>query len=149
MRNLISLFGLVLFLAGFSAAQTASGVSQLVPYPGTYASPYVPQVSTPEVQFATPTLQVGATNATSGNLAGAANSTTETLTSSPEGTAELDLSSGGSRGETSSLELGGAVFEDSVGVATLMGEHKRQGHASRTYTNADIERLKSAENSTR
>ena len=150
MRNSTSLISLVLLLAGFGSAQTTSGFSQLVPYPGTYASAYVPQVSTPEVQFAPPTLQVGATNATFGNIAGAANSTTETLSPASAGTAELDLSNGGA---TSSLELGGAVFDDSIGVATLMGErknHKNQGRASRTYTNADIERLKNeGENSAR
>jgi hypothetical protein len=42
--------------------------------PGTYATPFVPQLVTPNISFETFSANpVGATNATSGNVAGAAN----------------------------------------------------------------------------
>ena len=59
------------------ATITEGWASNVVP-PGTYATPFVPQLVTPNISFETYSANpVGATNATSGNVAGAANATAE------------------------------------------------------------------------
>jgi hypothetical protein len=152
MRLSIGIVAVVLLLSGFGIAQTTPDYWQVVPYPGAYASPFVPQISTPEVQFATPPLQVGATNATAGNVVGASNSTVETLnsasagsfSSSVENSLQSNTGSTVANGQNASLDMGASILEESVGVAALAAPQSNHQHASRTYTNDDVERLKSA-----
>ena len=102
--------------------------------PGSYATPWTPLISTPIVSFASPQLQIGASNATSGNVAGASNSTFTT------GVAEL--SSGARRAR---IDLGISTFQGDYGVATLAGIHHLKSSPTKAYTNEDIEHLKSSQ----
>ena len=125
--------------------------------------PNPPLVNTPFVSLdQVPFSPVGASNATAGNVAGATNATLS-LTDQPyygpfavpmwygpgepsEGPEESDeaLAPSG-RGEP--VELGIATFQDSVGVARLMGrESNVQQKASRVYTNQDVAQLADKEN---
>jgi hypothetical protein len=144
MRTLIVL-SLVTVFASFAFGQVTiiSGeASNLAPR--TYTLPVGPSLTTPEQQFATPTLQVGASNATAGLVAGASNSTADTVVSSgelgpaesysaPEGTAQMSAQA---------TDWGAAMAQDSFGVAQLAAGVRNHKGASRTFTNDDIDRLK-------
>jgi hypothetical protein len=136
----------MLFVAGlaFSQVSVASGEAGTLA-PGAYSLPVEPRVTTPEQQFATPPLQVGATNATSGLVAGASNSTSETISlgnqtyaSSSEAAGQPGFSS--TRG-AASFDMGAGISQASIGAAQLAAEMRSHKHASRTYTNADLEQL--------
>ena len=121
--------------------------------PGAYAAPFVPLVTTPSVSIETglPT-QIGASNATAGNVAGATNATISivapNMSASPgvQSTPEVaprpesEPSTQSAGVSTSGFELGAASFEDSVGAAQLLASRPQQPPA-RTITNEDIDRL--------
>ena len=141
MRRITSLctFLLIIFSSGMVVSQVngeatiESGyASTWVVAPGAYATTWTPLISTPSAAFATPQLQVGASNATSGNVAGASNSTFTT------GVAEQ--SSGSRRAR---INLGISTFQGDYGVATLAGIHQTASSPGKVYTNEDIERLRS------
>src|SRR6266851_3206085 len=72
------IFGAVLLLSAFAAGQATivSGYAgNWGPSYGYYVAPFVPLVTTPIVEFGTPSLQVGARNATAGNITGASSIT--------------------------------------------------------------------------
>ena len=153
-RVLIALSALA--LCGFATAQVtvisgyasnwAPGVYQA---PGAYATPFVPLVTTPSVSIETglPT-QIGASNATTGNVAGAANSTISIVAPNMSASTEVQAAESRSQseasvqsetGSTNRLELGAASFEGSRGAAQLMA--RSQQPPARTVTNDDIARL--------
>ncbi len=121
--------------------------------PGAYAAPFVPLVTTPSVSIETGLpMQIGASNATAGNVAGATNATISivapNMSASPgvQSTPEVaprpesEPSTQSAGVSTSGFELGAASFEDSVGAAQLLASRPQQRPA-RTITNDDIARL--------
>ncbi|HZR56363.1 MAG TPA: hypothetical protein VFA74_05790 [Terriglobales bacterium] len=121
--------------------------------PGAYAIPNVPLVTTPTYEFAPPALQVGASNATTGNVAGAANSTLNTGGYSsysiftPFIVPGIALSSRNSEAnvaaeesQSGSLDLGAATFQGDYGAAELASSRSHT-HAAKTYTNDDLNQL--------
>ncbi|MCU1297928.1 MAG: hypothetical protein JWO91_2206 [Acidobacteriaceae bacterium] len=122
--------------------------------PGVYALPFVPLVTTPIVEFAPPPLEVGASNATYGNIAGATASTLviETPSSYPvfaplpvPGIATFsrtqEVGTTIKEFQTTSLELGAATFQSDYGVAELAANSPPRAHSTKTYTNEDIQSL--------
>lgn len=120
-------------------------------------------ITTPTVSLYNPTTVVGASNATTGNVAGATNSTVsivnERLFSQPTTfygswapqaetseamSDELPAMEGPrASGKSRAFDLGIARSQDFVGVATLMGRKPSAGKSTpRVYSNQDIERLK-------
>src|SRR6202011_3081587 len=98
---------------------------------GYYAAPFVPLVTTPIVEFGTPPLQVGARNATAGNITGASSltlgSTSGTVVAQPltysstttsEAQAALNSRLANSAGQQT-FDLGIASFQDNLGLAQL------------------------------
>ena len=155
--------GVVLLLPVVAAAQATviSGYAGDVPLPpGLYAAPFVPLVTTPSVTLGSPPLQVGASNATAGNVAGAADETLSIDTSGPSATfappmwygqaaspepAEETGSTQSAAPQTEQgFQFGVATFQSSYGVARLAAEQQHLGPAKRVYTNADIARLEGA-----
>jgi hypothetical protein len=141
MRRITSLctFLLTIFTSGMVLSQVngeatiESGyASTWVVPPGAYATLWTPLISTPMVSFASPQLQVGASNATSGNVAGASNSTFTT------GVVQHSSAASGAR-----VSLGISTFQDDYGVATLAGIHGSANSQPKVYTNEDIEHLRS------
>jgi hypothetical protein len=121
--------------------------------PGAYAAPFVPLVTTPSVSIETglPS-QIGAKNATTGNVAGATNSTISlvapNMSASPvmraaPGTEPAPQYEAGTQGltppTTNRLELGAASFQASRGAAQLMA--RSQQPPVRTVTNDDVARM--------
>src|SRR5215470_14551417 len=153
-RVLIALSALA--LCGFATAQVtvisgyasnwAPGVYQA---PGAYAAPFVPLVTTPSVSIETGLrTEIGASNATSGNVAGAANATisivapnmsASTEVQAPEPRSQSEASVQSASRSANRLELGVASFEGSRGAAQLMA--RSQQPSARTVTNDDIARL--------
>ena len=134
-QSLIS--GAVLLLSAFAAGQATivSGYAgNWVPSYGYYAAPFVPLVTTPIVEFGTPPLQVGARNATAGNITGASSATTSGAQAAPN-------SRQANSAKQQTFELGIANFQDSVGLAQLARRSNQRGPVAGTYTNEDIERL--------
>jgi len=140
MRRITSLctFLLTIFTSGMVLSQVngeatiESGyASTWVVPPGSYATPWTPLLSTPMVSFATPELQVGASNATWGNVAGASNMGS--------------MSSAGaqsSQARGTRVRLGIATSEDDYGLATLTGIHHVKSPSNKVFTNEDVEHLK-------
>ena len=121
--------------------------------PGAYAAPFVPLVTTPSVSIETglPT-QIGASNATIGNVAGATNSTISIVApnmsaspivrAAPGAEAAPQYEAGTQNAApptTNRLELGAASFQASRGAAQLMA--RTQQPPVRTVTNDDVARL--------
>src|SRR5437016_11960802 len=152
MRRLLIAFCFVA-LCGLASAQVtvisgyasnwAPGYS-IYQTPGAYAAPFVPLVTTPSVSIETGLpMQIGASNATAGNVAGATNATISivapNMSASPgvQSTPEVgprpesEPSSQSVGVSTSGFELGAADFEDSVGAAHLLASLPRQ-HAVHT-----------------
>jgi hypothetical protein len=167
MRQSISLCAIVLcaivLLSALAAAQVTvnSGYATYwTPPPGMYAAPFVPLVTTPIVDLGTPPLQVGASNATVGNVAGATTSTLSLDMAGPSAMFALPAwygqavpseleeknSSAEARGAPTQqgFDLGVASFQTDAGVARLLGEHRTRDHAQRVYTNDDIAGLDEA-----
>jgi hypothetical protein len=99
--------------------------------PGAYAAPFVPRLVTPEAVFATPPLQVGAENATAGNVVGVSS----LVSGQPSPAFEVKAHT------TPGLNLGAAIPESAYGVAQLAKGYSVPP-ARRKFTNDDIERLK-------
>jgi hypothetical protein len=152
-RSLI--FGAVLLLSAFAPGQATivSGYAgNWAPSYGYYAAPFVPLVTTPIVEFGTPPLQVGARNATAGNITGAS-SVTLGLTNGTVVAQPLTYSATTSEGQAApnsrhansakqqTFDLGIASFQDNVGVAQLARRSNQRRQVAGTYTNEDIERL--------
>jgi hypothetical protein len=154
---------LILLLPAVAGAQVSviSGYAgDVVLPPGLYAAPFVPLVTTPSIALGSPSLQVGASDATAGNVAGAANATLSIDTSGPSATFAAPLWYGPATSpepeeEPGSAESAGpqiepgfqfgvATFQSSYGVARLASDQRRLGPAKRVYTNADIARLDEA-----
>lgn len=159
--------GAILLLPAVAAAQATviSAYAGDVPLPpGLYAAPFVPLVTTPSITLGSPPLQVGASNATAGNVAGAANATLSIDTSGPSATFAPPMwygqaaspESGPEAGEETTstpsagpqteqgFQFGVATFQSSYGVARLAAWQRQLGRAKRVYTNADIARLDAA-----
>ena len=86
MRQILIFSGTILLLSALATAQvmvTSGYASYWTPSPGMYAAPFVPLVTTPSADLGTPSLQVGASSATAGNVAGATNATLSLDTSGP------------------------------------------------------------------
>ncbi len=154
-------FFLIVLISGFAMAQvngqaTVEGgyASTWIVPPGAYAVPLVPLVTTPTYDFPTPSLQVGASSATSGNAAGATNSTSAFVAPSsyplvaPLLTPGLAFSSRTSEENSAtedsqkrSFDLGVANFQSDYGAAELAAISRPRAHAVKTYTNDDLNRL--------
>ena len=147
-RSLI--FGAVLLLSAFAVGQATivSGYAgNWAPSYGYYAAPFVPLVTTPVVEFGTPPLQVGARNATAGNITGASSITlgltNGTVVAQPlksEGQAAPNSRQANSA-KQQTFDLGIASFQDNVGLAQLARRSNQRRQVAGTYTNEDIERL--------
>ncbi len=158
MRQL-SIFCAFFWLAGMAAGQTMviSGYASnwIVP-PGVYAAPIAPLVTTPSVALGEPPLAVGASDATPGLAAGATNSTfslelpaVSTVFAQPVwyGAATGIVAPEAAMSEIprhapQGFEFGATTFESSHGIAQAAARVRQHKHATRVYTNADIERIK-------
>jgi hypothetical protein len=119
------------FVLGFAVMLSTFAVSQSAS-PGSYAEAFAPRMSTPSYSFPTPTLQVGASNATEGNVAGASS-----MVESPAGYSVVPV--------TSSFNTGASVPQAAFGAAELASQRAAKKPAVRTFTNADVEQLRDAE----
>jgi len=163
MRQILIFSGTILLLSALATAQvmvTSGYASYWTTPPGMYATPFVPLVSTPIVDLGTPSLQVGASSATTGSVAGATNTTLSLDTSGPSANFAKPMWYGqtipsqgeeqtGSAEATSApteqrFDFGVATFQSEYGVARLAGEQKPREQAKRVYTNDDIVRLDEA-----
>ena len=126
--------------------------------PGTYATPFVPQLVTPNISFETFSANpVGATNATSGNVAGAADATAENGRGSTgsvvtvpvwygpaaqESPAGSELSSAPSPSAESGrpFNFGGARYEFRTVAARATLAKGNLKKAVRIFSNEDVER---------
>jgi hypothetical protein len=149
MRQLFALCVLLL-CCGFLSAQDAWT------YPGQYAEPSAPRLSTPIASpgalltpvliLDTPPLTVGASNSTLENAAGSPVYYNQPLLYEP-GAQYISPAEGSSSSATQTaaafsaerheIEFGGATFQSDYGVAQLagIGPHKK---ATRRYTNPDV-----------
>jgi hypothetical protein len=153
----------IVLLSALATAQVTvnSGyASYWTPPPGVYAAPFAPLVNTPSVDLGTPPLQVGASNATAGNVAGATSATLSLETAGPSATFALPAWYGQpipseSEEKTAPAETAGtqtrerfdfgvATFQSDYGVARLVAEKTPRDRAQRVYTNDDIVRLDEA-----
>jgi hypothetical protein len=149
------LFSLSVCGLAFSQVTVVSGyASNYAAEPGSYAAPFIPRVVTPEAAFPTPKLEVGASNATEGNMAGASsapatenssaqsanlvvravsstNARTEAQTTAPEG----------SIASAPGFESGASMPEDAFGLAQLARGRPASRPAVRKFTNSDIEKM--------
>jgi hypothetical protein len=71
MRNIVMVSAVVVLFAGLSFAQGPGRVEGGFYYPGVFAGPFIPLVSTPSASWSNFVPRAGATNATEGNFAGA------------------------------------------------------------------------------
>jgi hypothetical protein len=156
----------VLLISGFSMVQANGQVTVMGGYastwvapPGAYAVPLLPLVVTPSIEFAPPTLEVGASTATAGNRAGATASDLTVETPSPYSriipllapgitfsSQTRDEGSGTAQSQNGSLDLGAATFQSDYGVAQLARNLGPHPHAAKTYTNDDLNRLRENNN---
>jgi hypothetical protein len=153
--------GLILLLPALAAAQvtvTSGYASVWTRPPG--PTPFVPLVTTPSMALGSAPLQVGASNATAGNVAGAANATLSIDTSGPGATFAPPVWYGQATSpepaqQTGSAESAGpqieqgfqfgvVTFESSYGVARLAAKQRQLEPAKHIYTNDDIARLDEA-----
>jgi hypothetical protein len=157
----------VLLFAVFALGQAAvvsGSASNRVPAYGYYAAPFVPLVITPSLSLSTfSPSPVGASNATAGLVAGATNATLSLPVDTPSVVTEAnwyDYDAAGEapvqravparhwaesemKGEHANrpMRLGIAQFQSSIGAAELAADSRAGKRASRTYTNADVERM--------
>jgi hypothetical protein len=153
---------LVLLLAALAVGQTVvNGTVTSGPY-GFYSAPFVPRIVTPSVSLSTVSPSpVGASNATYGNVAGATNATLSIQTPPPVGVFTqpvfYDESSDttpavyvqgppprpmqGHHGMSRYADYGVATFDSDISAMQLMAPKGSWKKASRTYTNADIDRF--------
>jgi hypothetical protein len=153
---------LILLLPAMATAQLTMtfNYGSVVPPPGQYSMSFVPLVTTPGIVWGSALLQVGASNATAGNLTGAANATLSVYNTGPSATFAPPVWSGQARSfepaqgacctESASsriqqgVQFGAAMFEDTYGVARLAPKERHLSRTTRIYTNADIARLPDA-----
>lgn len=135
MRNVILCCVLAASTLACSQITVISGyATNYAAAPGAYALPFVPRLITPEAIFETPPLQVGAENATAGNVVGASS----LVSGRPSSAFQSELRT------TPGLNLGAAIPESAYGVAQL-AKGNSVAPARRKFTNEDIERLKKDE----
>jgi len=158
--NMRKLFALVVLLlcCGFMSAQDAWT------YPGQYAAPFDPRLSTPIASpgalptpfltLNTPPLTVGASNSTLENAAGSPVYFNQPLVYQPgvQYKSPVQVSSGSSAqtfpaisGGRNGIDLGAATFQMDYGVAQLAGIAPRK-RAKKTYTNPDVAGINEATN---
>ena len=148
MRQVLALCVLLL-CCGFASAQDAWT------YPGQYAEPSAPRLSTPvaspgalptpSLALDTPPLTVGASNSTLENASGSPVYYNQPLLYQPGVQYSPPIQVSGSSTRNSSpvsggrygIDLGAATFQSDYGVAQLagIGPHKK---ATRRYTNPDV-----------
>ncbi len=126
----------VFALATATFAQTFAAPSPSMP--GTYATNSQPRITTPSISFETPAPQVGATNATPGNIAGAS---VFAMSAAP---ATSDTPSNSVNG----FNTGSSMPQDAFGLAQLAKDRPAKKPASRTFSNSDVDRLHSADPTT-
>lgn len=160
--RLVTILCLVLLTSALALGQVSvtGGTATTGPSTvGLYAAPFVPRISTPSVSLSTVSPNpVGATNATYGNVAGATNSTLSIVTPPPAGvftqpvlynpTAPDPLmyfqtasSAPANATMARSAGTGMASFEGDVSAAQLMKSYGPAKKATRTITNADVDRF--------
>jgi hypothetical protein len=160
MRSLPTVLSLLL-LSAFATAQATiiSGyASNWSPSYGVYAAPFVPLVSTPSASLGSGfQAQVGASNATAGNIAGATNATmsitsptlmqpqaisptTQSQLASSEAASSESKAAQNRSTAPAGFEFGVASFQGNSGVARLEAAAKPK-EAARVYTNEDITQL--------
>ena len=140
MRCSILIFALALTLSGLAFAQSL---------PGSYADVFTPRVSTPSLSFATPAFEVGASNATEGNVAGASSlSLSPSSTTNPydagllwfSGSSTAPVAPPAEAANSGPFNPGASIPEDAIGVAQLTGGKVSSKPAVRKFTNADLQR---------
>ena len=160
MRSL-TILCLVLMVSAFAVGQAVVGGNTTSgPVYGYYAGPFVPRIVTPSVSLSTVSPNpVGASNATYGNVAGATNSTLSIVSPPPVGVftqpvfydesteaAPMAYMPGqaasvyGREGMARYADYGVATFDSEISAAKLMAPKGSWKKASRTYTNADVDR---------
>ncbi len=161
--RLVTILCLVLLASAlaFGQATIVGGTATSGPATvGLYAAPFVPRISTPVVSLSTVSPNpVGATSATYGNVAGATNSTLSIVTPPPTGVFTQPLlynptapdplmyfqtvtsAPAGNTITARSTGSGMASFEGNVSAAELMKSYGPAKKASRTITNADVDRF--------
>jgi hypothetical protein len=148
MRQIVIASAIVFISApAFGQVTVVSGYAgNWAPPPGAYAAPFVPLVTTPSVALGTGLpAQVGASNATAGNVAGATSAPVSSQNMVPNETGNSPTESQSTSVQQSvqrGFEFGVASFETSQGVGQFAGA--RHAQSARTYTNADVERLNEA-----
>jgi hypothetical protein len=144
MRQTLILSAIVFFsAAAFAQVTVVSGYAGNWNPPGTYATPFAPLVTTPSVGLETglPT-QVGASNATAGNVAGATSApVSATSGMQAASSAAPPPANANEQRRQGGFEFGVARFESSQGVAQLVGARGRHAQTARSYTNADVDQL--------
>jgi hypothetical protein len=154
--------GLILLLPALATAQLTMtfDYGSVVAPPGQYSMRFIPMLTTPSIALGSAPLQVGANNATTGNLAGAANATLSIYNSGPSATfarprwygqaTSFESGQRSTSAESADLRIqqgfrfGVATFEGGFGVARLMAGQRYLGRATHAYTNDDIARLDKA-----
>jgi len=129
--------------AAFAQVTVVSGyATNWTPAPGAYAAPFVPLLTTPSVALETgfPT-QVGASNATAGNVAGATSSPLSSTSGMQATVSAASQANANDESRQGSFEFGVARFESSRGVAQLAGSTPKHSQPGREYTNADVDHL--------
>jgi hypothetical protein len=153
---------LILLLPAMATAQLRMtfDYGSVVPPPGQYSMSFVPLMTTPNIALGSAPLQVGASNATTGNLTGAPNATLSVHNSGASAKLAPRVWYGQARSFEPAQEVcctesadsriqqgfksGAATFEDTYGVARLAAKERLLGRPTRVYTNADIARLAEA-----
>jgi len=156
----LTFLSVLLLLSGFAFAQAtviAGTAGNWQPSYGVYAAPFVPLVVTPSVSLSTYSPSpVGASNATGNLVAGASNATMDSDTTVPRTVLTVPTWYGPTPEDLGPIEAGprlhghhqgrvfqtgSASFQDGYGVAQLAGMSRPAGKATRTITNADIDRM--------
>jgi hypothetical protein len=122
--------------------------------PGAYAAPFVARVVTPEAAFPNPRLEVGARNATDGNLAGASSATPTqpfpvnrgdlvppavSIPPSLETQVEMPLTEATAPPEM--FNPGASLPQDAFGLAQLANGRPPNRPSVRKFTNNDLPQL--------
>ena len=129
--------------AAFAQVTVVSGyATNWTPAPGANAAPFVPLVTTPSVALETglPT-QVGASNATAGNVAGATSAPLSSTSGMQATGSAAPQANANEQSRQGGFEFAVARFESSRGVAQLAGSIAKHSQHGREYTNADVDHL--------
>jgi hypothetical protein len=161
--RLVSLCLMLLLFCGWAVGQATmigGTASNWAPAYGVYLAPFVPLVTTPEVTLSTASPSpVGASNATFGLVAGATNATLSSEfigeppvgvytpllwygpTAQPEAVAPAPPAGRPRAPKKEAFDFITRPRGSAESVAHLMTEEGAPRKASRTYTNADIDRM--------